>query len=65
MAMYSSMSSASLVPQFSQHHPVLLLIERNVLLPGIGHVVQTVHQAVDDLAAQNGLFQDLVAVLGP
>ena len=47
-----------------QHHPVLLLIERNVLLPGIGHAVQTVHQAVDDLAAQNGLFQDLVAVLG-
>ena len=46
-----------------QHHPVLLLVEGDVRLPGIGHAVQVVHQPVDDLPAQHGLFQDLVAVL--
>ena len=41
-----------------QHHPVLLLIEGDIRLPGIGHPVQVVHQPVDDLPAQNGLLQE-------
>ena len=48
-----------------QNHPVLLLVEGNILLPGVGHAVQMVHQAVDDLTAQDGLFDDLMTVLGP
>ena len=46
-----------------QHHPVLLFIEWDIRLPGIGHPVQVVDQAVDDLSAQHGPLQDLVAVL--
>ena len=46
-----------------QYYPVLALVEGNVLLAGIGHAIQVVHQPVDDLAAQDSLFDDLVAVL--
>ena len=46
-----------------QHHPVLLFVEGDILLPGIGHAVQVVYQPVDDLSAENRLFQNLVAVL--
>ena len=47
-----------------QHHSVLLFIERNVFLSGIGHAVHVIDQAVDDLALQNGLLDDLVNVFG-
>ena len=39
-----------------QHHPMLLLVEGDVLLPGVGYAVQVIHQPVDDLAAQHGLL---------
>ena len=47
-----------------KHHTVLLLIEGDILLTGIGNAVQRIHKAVNELAAQDGLFHDLVAVLG-
>ena len=42
---------------------MLLLVEGDVLLPGVGYAVQVIHQPVDDLAAQHGLLQNLMAVL--
>ena len=48
----------------SQHHAVLLFIKRDLLLLRIRHAVQMINKAVDDLAAEDGLFQNFVAVLG-
>ena len=47
-----------------QHHAVLLFIEGNILLTGVGNAVLMVGQALNDLAAQQGALHDLVAVLG-
>ena len=46
-----------------QHHPVLLFIEGDILLPGIGHAVLVIGQPFDDLAAQQRSLHDLAAIL--
>ena len=46
-----------------QHHPVLLLVKGDILLPGIGHAVLVIGQPFDDLAAQQRSLHDLAAIL--
>ena len=46
-----------------QHHAVLLFIEGDILLPGVGDTVPLIGQTLDDLAAHHRLFHDLAAVL--
>ena len=46
-----------------QHHPVLLLVKGDILLPGIGHAVLVIGQPFDDLAAQQRPLHDLAAIL--
>ena len=41
----------------------LLFIERNVVVPGVGVLAELVEQALDDLAAADGLFENFFAVL--
>ena len=42
---------------------MLPLVEGNILLAGIRHAIQMIYEAVNDLAAQNGSFQNFAAVL--
>ena len=42
---------------------MLLFVERYVFLPGIGLTVQMIDEPVDHLTAEDGLFNDLLAVL--
>ena len=46
-----------------QHHPVLLLVKGDILLPGIGYAVLVIGQPFDDLAAQQRSLHDLAAIL--
>ena len=46
-----------------QHDAVLLVIEGDVLMLFVGHAVQLVEQPGDHLAPQQGLLDDVVAVL--
>ena len=45
-----------------QHHTVLLLIEGDLVVLGVGHPVQLVQQPLHQLPLQEGLVDDLVAV---
>ena len=46
-----------------QNDAVLPLVEGNILLAGVRHAIQMIYEAVNDLAAQNGSFQNFAAVL--
>ena len=46
-----------------QHHPMLVFVKGNVIPALIGHTVLGIQQPLNDLAAQDRLFDDLVAVL--
>ena len=51
------------LPGVLQDQPLLVLIEGNIVAVLIAHAVLLIEQALDDLAAEDGLVDDLVAVL--
>ena len=48
-----------------QHHALLLGVKGDLVVLGVPHAIELIEQALDRLAAEDGPFNDLVAVLKP
>ena len=46
-----------------QHHALLLGVKGDLVVLGVPHAIELIEQALDCLAAEDGLFNDLIAVL--
>jgi len=48
-----------------QHHALLLGVKGDLIVLGVPHAIELIEQALDRLAAEDGPFNDLIAVLEP